>query len=329
MELEQIVLAKAQVVSDRYNELEALTSSPEIIADSRLYRKYVLEMEKLKDVAITFATVNKDIVTKGELEEIILNTTEDSEKQMYTSELDSINTKIDSGINHIRFSMLEQKDIDSRNVLFEVCSEAHSSVEDICKLYLDYFKYKGYTVTEVSRECDNGVVYMMALEIKGKAIYSKLSTENLKLKVLKKSGYDFVTVRAMPKMQEVEINIKPKDLKVDTFRASGAGGQHVNTTDSAVRITHLPTGIVVGCQTERSQMQNKANALKLLYSRLFDYYKNEYNVEYNGIRDNIIMCEDRVLDLTQDTLYDDKVKITIKLCDFATKLDLIIDSRRL
>ena len=329
MEIYDIIIAKAKAVVDRYKELDMLTSSPEIIADTRLYRRYVLEMEGLKDIALTYDSIGKDDDMLSDLSQILSTTTDAEEKAMYQAEYDRVQAHKDSGVNHIRFMLLDEKEMDSRDVVLEMSSDSHREIESVYMLYREYLEAKGYSVNEIGSDSDDGVRYRVALEVKGKGVYSKLSHESVRLRVVYKDYKDTVTIRVMPKMKEVEFEISSSDIRVDTYRSSGAGGQHVNTTDSAVRITHIPTGVVAACQTERSQMQNKANAMKLLYSKLYDFYKNQYNVAYKETMDNIIVCEDRVLDYEKGTLTDSKVCITIPIKDYKDKFDLIVDSRRL
>ena len=323
MILKDIVLAKAEAIANKYQELETYINSPEIIADTRLYRRYIKEQKALEEVALSFYRVQKLEQEYNELEETCMQVSNE-DLDMFTKEKNSVGYKIDALIQHIRLELLDEKGFTSRNVIMDI-SSSDIDVTDITEKYMAYLKHKGYKIDVISEERDN-TYSQSVFEVSGKDVYHRLMQENVTYEVLDGKGKRLIQVKVSPVMDKVDFSIEDKDIRVDLYRASGAGGQHINTTDSAVRITHIPTGVVATSQNERSQLQNKNKAMKVLYARLYNYYKNESQLEYNKEKAHIVSVGKRVWDMVNGVLTDKNTLISIPLKDFTEKLDLIIDA---
>ena len=323
MRLKDIVLAKAEAIANKYQELETYINSPEIIADTRLYQRYIKEQKTLEDVALSFAKVKKLEDEYKELEETCDQVTNE-ELDLFIKEKTSVGYAIDALIQHIRLELLDEKDFSNKNVIIDISSNEVDTTE-ITEKYITYLKHKGYKVDMVSQDYDGRNVQSV-FEVSGKGVYFRLMQENVTYEVVDGKDKGIVCVKVSPVMDKVDFVIEDKDIRVDLYRASGAGGQHINTTDSAVRITHIPTGVVAISQNERSQIQNKNKAMKVLYARLYNYYKNEAQLAYNKEMSHIVSVGKRVWDNVSGVLTDKNTLISIPLKDFTDKLDLIIDA---
>ena len=319
MELKDIVLAKARAIADKYQELDTLIASPEIIADTRLYQKYIKEQKALEDVALSFFAVKNLEEDCKELSEAISQASGEDYVLFY-EELNKTAAKLDTLVQHIRFMLLDEDKFNNRNVIMEISSDNNdtSLLKDNYIAYLKNHSYKVDVIVNDAKSC--------VFEISGKGVYQRLMQENVTYDIASGKDRYTVNIKVTPVMDKVDFVIEDKDIKIDLFRASGAGGQHINTTDSAVRITHIPSGIVATSQNERSQLQNKNKALKVLYARVYNYYKNEAMLEYNNLKAHIVSVGKRVLDLDNGVLTDKNTLISIPLKDFVSKLDIIIDA---
>ncbi|MEJ7556561.1 MAG: peptide chain release factor 1, partial [Aquificaceae bacterium] len=248
---------------------------------------------------------------------------------------------------HIRVLLLPKDPRDSKNVILEIRAgvggeEAALFVADLLNMYRKYAEEKGwkFSILSANRTGLGGYKEVIAL-IEGEGVYSRLKFESgvhrvQRVPITEAGGRihtSTATVAVLPETDETEIQIDPKDLKIETFRASGAGGQYVNTTETAVRITHLPTGITVSCQDERSQFQNKQKALKILYARLKDFYERQKEEELARERRQQVGTGERsekirTYNFPQNRVTDHRINLTLyKLGDVLEgKLDELIDA---
>ena len=301
------LLEKTAKTKARFDELTELVSKPEIIADNKEWKKLVKERSKLEDIAAAHVELEKlynDLLNdKKEYE----RETDHELKQMFYDEIGSLMEQIEAKMEEIKILLLPKDENDDSNVIMEIRQAAGGEESglfcaELYRMYCMYAESRRWKVEVLDiNETELGGIKEITFMVKGKGAYSRLKFESGVHRVQRvpetesqgRIHTSTSTVAVLPEIEEVELEIEDKDLRIDTYRSSGAGGQKVNKTDSAIRITHIPTGIVVSCQDERSQTKNKERAMSILRSKLYDYYQGQIDSEYKENRKSQVGTGDR------------------------------------
>lgn len=299
---------KLAFISDKYEELTHKVSDPEIIADQSRWQKYAKELGEMEPIVKKYEEYKKVKEGIAENKELLGESGLDDElRELAKMELSELEPQVEPLEAELKVLLLPKDPNDEKNVILEIRAgtggdEAALFGADLLRMYSRYAERAGWK-TEIMELNETGIggVKEAVMLIKGKGAYSRLKYESGAHRVQRvpeteSSGRvhtSAATVAVLPEVDDVEVDLNPNDVRVDVYRASGNGGQCVNTTDSAVRLTHEPTGLVVTCQDEKSQIKNKEKAFKVLRSRLYDLKMQEQNDEISQQRKSQVGSGDR------------------------------------
>ena len=302
------MLEKLKELEEKYREIERRMTLPEVYSDVAVYAKLAKDQKELTPVVETYRRYSKCRETATEAKKLLENGVDDPEfKDMLREELEDAKSQMEKIENELKVLLLPTDPNDSKNVIVEIRGgaggeEAALFAYNLYRMYSMYAESKRWK-SEIAYiyETEIGGVKEVSFIIEGEGAYSRLKFESGVHRVQRvpdteSSGRihtSTVTVAVLPEVDEVEFEINPSELQIDTFRSSGAGGQHVNKTESAIRITHLPTGTVVECQDERSQHKNKDRAMKILTSRLYEADQQKKNALLAAERKSQVGTGDR------------------------------------
>lgn len=321
---------RLESLCERYEELAALLSDAEVIADQSRFRGYSREYAELEPVAQSFSCWQQAQDDQASAEQMLSEDDADM-REMAREEIESTRERIDTLEAELQILLLPKDPDDGRNVFLEIRAgtggdEAAIFSGDLFRMYSRYAERKGWRVEVISAsEGEHGGYKEIISRVAGQDVYAQLKFESGAHRVQRvpetesqgRIHTSACTVAVMPELDEsAEIEINKADLRVDTFRASGAGGQHINKTDSAIRLTHLPTGLVVECQEERSQHKNRAKAMALLVSRLKQADVDKQQASQASTRKSLVGSGDRserirTYNFPQGRLTDHRINLTL------------------
>ncbi|MBE7074841.1 MAG: peptide chain release factor 1 [Clostridiales bacterium] len=301
------MLQKSLKFKERFDELTELIVKPEIIADNKEWKKLVKERSGLEELVETRNNLEKVINELALNEQSIQTETDHEMLALYKEENHELKKQKEELENALQILLLPKDEDDDKDCIIEIRGAAGGEESALfagvlMNMYIRYAERQHwkYEVNDVS-ETELGGVKECSLTIRGKDVFSKMKYESGVHRVQRvpetesqgRVHTSTSTVAVLPEVEDVDVEILDKDIKVDTYRSSGAGGQHVNKTESAIRITHFPTGIVVTCQDERSQIKNRERAMSILKSKLYSFYKEQADSKYAANRKSQVGTGDR------------------------------------
>lgn len=341
------MLEKLSFLKEKYTDLSAKISDPEVINNINEWKKYVKEHAELEPIVIKYKEYEESKEQLKDAKEMLDDKLEDEMKEMVKEEIKELEESLETMEQDIKMMLIPKDPNDERNVILEIRAgaggdEAGLFAGVLFRMYSRYAERNRWKIEMMSAN-DQGVggFKEVIAMIKGKGVYSKLKYESGVHRVQRipstESGgrihTSTATVAVLPEVDDVEIDVNPNDVRVDVYRSSGNGGQSVNTTDSAVRLTHIPTGIVVAMQDEKSQLKNKDKAFKILKARLYEQKLEEQNAEIAANRKNQVGTGDRsakirTYNYPQGRVSDHRINLTLyKLDSFLEgNIDEMIDA---
>ena len=330
------LLSKILKLKSRLSELEELLAQPEATSCRKQFEKMTKELSELQPLVETYNEIEKIESQLKDSQELL---SDPDMKELAQGEIKELNIEKNELYDKLKLMLIPSDPHDDKNIYLEIRAgtggqEAALFASDLLRMYTRYAEKNGLNLTVVSaHESELGGYKEVIASIKGQKVYSLLKFESgghrvQRIPVTESGGRihtSACTVAIMPEVESVEsVDINPADLRIDTFRASGAGGQHVNKTDSAIRITHLPTGVVVECQEDRSQHKNRAKAMSLLQSKLLQSQVQEQEQAQKTARQSLVGSGDRserirTYNFPQGRITDHRINLTLY------KLDQILD----
>ena len=343
-----ILFEKVQVFENRYDELAQKLCDPSVVSSPELYAETMKEYKSAEPLALKYKEYKKAVSEREETVEMLNESGSDREmEEMLEEELKMLDDKISEISDEMKILLLPKDPNDDRNVIIEIRGgaggeEAALFAAVLFRMYSMYAVKRGYK-TEIinTNETELGGYKEISFMLTGEGAYSRLKYESGVHRVQRvpetetqgRIHTSTVTVAVLPEADDVEVSINPSDLRIDTFRSSGAGGQHINKTESAIRITHIPTGLVVECQDERSQYKNKDKAMKVLKSRLLEAEREKQQNEVAQQRHSQVGTGDRserirTYNYPQGRVTDHRIGLTLyKIEDILNgNIDEIIDA---
>ncbi|MBP3952773.1 peptide chain release factor 1 [Bacillus suaedae] len=341
------MLDRVQSLEDRYDRLNELLSDPDVINDTKRLREYSKEQSDLQETVQVYREYKEAHAQHKDARAMLDEKLDDEMHAMVKEEIDELSEKLEELEARLRILLLPKDPNDDKNVIVEIRGaaggdEAQLFAGDLYKMYSRFAEAQGWKTDMIeSTTTELGGFKEVIFSVNGTGAYSKLKYENGAHRVQRvpttESGgrihTSTATVAVLPEAEEVEVEIHDKDIRTDTFTSSGPGGQSVNTTMSAVRLTHIPTNTVVSCQDEKSQIKNKEKAMKVLRARVFDKINREIQAEYDSTRKLAVGTGDRserirTYNFPQSRVTDHRIGLTIQKLDqiLQGKLDEIIDA---
>jgi len=340
------MFGKLDALEEKYNEISQQLSDPNVVSDLDRYKKIAQAHSELQEIIDKYLTYKDLLVSQTDTQVLLREESDEELLALAREELDEIEGKIESAEEELRRLLIPKDPNDERNVIVEIRAgtggdEATLFAQEIFRMYMRYAEARSWKSEILSSNYSTvGGIKEISLMISGVRVYSRLRFESGVHRVQRVPDTETqgrihtsaVTVAVLPEVDDVEIAVDPNELRIDTYCSSGPGGQSVNTTYSAVRITHIPTGEVVTCQDEKSQIKNKAKAMKVLRSRLYEKARWEQQQEIAANRKSMVGSGDRsekirTYNFPQNRVTDHRINLTLHRLDSVLQgsLDGIID----
>ncbi len=338
---------KIEIFDKRYSELSQRLYEPSVASDPDEYQKIMKEIKSIEEIVLTYRKYKSELEKEQDSLDIIYETSDPELKELAQAELDEAKENIEQLSNQLKILLLPKDPNDERNVIIEIRGGAGGEESALFsavlfRMYTMYAEKRGYKVEIINAsETELGGYKEISFMVEGDGAYSRFKYESGVHRVQRvpetesqgRVHTSTTTVAVLPEAEDVELEIDPNDLKIDTFRSSGAGGQHINKTSSAIRITHIPTGTVVECQDERSQYKNKDKALKVLKSRLLKEKQDKQASEIAADRKSQVGTGDRserirTYNYPQGRITDHRIGLTLYKLESVLNgnLDEVIDA---
>lgn len=341
------MIEKLEKILQVYEDLTARVADPKILADPKEYARVSKERADMEETVNEYLVYKKTAEEKKQAESALESETDEDMRALLKDEIADCDKRLAEREEKLKILLLPKDPNDDKNVILEIRGgaggeEAALFAYELYKMYVRYAESKRWKTEEIEGNYTAlGGVKEVTFSVSGKGVYSRLKFESGVHRVQRvpetesqgRVHTSTATVAVLPEVEDVEVNIDEKDLIIETCRSSGAGGQHINKTESCIRMVHIPTGIVVNCQDERSQIKNREKAMKVMKSRVFDYYNSKYQSEYAENRKNQVGTGDRserirTYNFPQGRVTDHRIGLTLyNLEDFmAGDLDEMLDA---
>lgn len=341
------MISKLEFIEEKYLELQKKVSDPEVMRDMELWRGLMKEVSGLTEIVEKYREYKRALKTAADAEEMLIENSDPEFEALLREELTEAKQMLPKIEEELKILLIPKDENDDKSVIMEIRGgtggeEAALFAAALFRMYSMYAEKKRWKIEVInSNQTELGGYKEISFSVEGEGAYSRLKYESGVHRVQRvpetesqgRIQTSAASVAVLPEVEDVELEINPNDLKIDVFRAGGPGGQCVNTTDSAVRITHLPTGLVVSCQDEKSQHKNKDKAMKVLRSRLYDLLESERSASIAAERKSQVGSGDRserirTYNFPQGRVTDHRINLTLYKIEgiMNGELDTLIDA---